>query len=94
MQQWRVSLGRARVIGAGRSLYELEEHLRDQAEDLTQSGSSEDEAFLIALKRLDAAGRCPPSSRGSTTFAGGSTSSSLRLGVVRRARGAAPFRIR
>ena len=38
-------------------LDELEEHLRDQAEDLVESGLSEDEAFLIALKRLGAADR-------------------------------------
>ena len=56
VQQWRASLARGRVIDAT-DLDELEEHLRDQAEDLTASGLSEDEAFLIALKRLGAADR-------------------------------------
>ncbi len=56
VQQWRASLARGRVIDAA-DLDELEEHLRDQAEDLTASGLSEDEAFLIALKRLGAADR-------------------------------------
>ncbi|CDK01283.1 conserved membrane hypothetical protein [Microbacterium sp. C448] len=56
VQQWRASLARGRVIDAA-DLDELEEHLRDQAEDLAESGLSEDEAFLIALKRLGAADR-------------------------------------
>ena len=56
VQQWRASLARGRVIDAG-DLDELEGHLRDQAEDLTASGLSEDEAFLIALKRLGASDR-------------------------------------
>ncbi len=56
VQQWRASLARGRVIDSA-DLDELEEHLRDQAEDLTESGLSEDEAFLIALKRLGAADR-------------------------------------
>ena len=56
VQQWRASLARERVIDSA-DLDELEGHLRDQAEDLTASGLSEDEAFLIALKRLGAADR-------------------------------------
>lgn len=56
VQQWRASLARERVIDST-DLDELEGHLRDQAEDLTASGLSEDEAFLIALKRLGAADR-------------------------------------
>ncbi|MDO8383832.1 MAG: permease prefix domain 1-containing protein [Microbacterium sp.] len=56
VQQWRASLARGRVIDAA-DLDELEEHLRDQAEDLAESGLSEDEAFLIALKRLGTADR-------------------------------------
>lgn len=56
VEEWRASLARGRVIDSA-DLDELEEHLRDQAEDLTESGLSEDEAFLIALKRLGAADR-------------------------------------
>lgn len=56
VRQWRASLARGRVIDSG-DLDELEGHLRDQAEELTESGLSEDEAFLIALKRLGAADR-------------------------------------
>ncbi|MCX8131408.1 MAG: permease prefix domain 1-containing protein [Clostridia bacterium] len=33
-------------------ILELESHLRDEIEDLTKAGLSEDEAFLISLKRL------------------------------------------
>jgi hypothetical protein len=56
VQQWRAALARDRVIDAA-DLDELEGHLRDQAEDLAASGLSEDEAFLIALKRLGSADR-------------------------------------
>lgn len=56
VRQWRASLARGRVIDSG-DLDELEGHLRDQAEELTEAGLSEDEAFLIALKRLGAADR-------------------------------------
>ncbi len=56
VRQWRASLTRGRVIDTA-DLDELEGHLRDQAEELVASGLSEDEAFLIALKRLGAADR-------------------------------------
>ncbi|MEX2654259.1 MAG: permease prefix domain 1-containing protein [Acidimicrobiia bacterium] len=37
---------------AGRDVEELEDHLRDQVTDLTTAGLDEDEAFLIAVKRI------------------------------------------
>jgi hypothetical protein len=43
---------RAGVTGA--ELAELEDHLRDQMADLADAGLSEDEAFLIAVKRMGA----------------------------------------
>ncbi len=86
VRQWRASLTRGRVIDTA-DLDELEGHLRDQAEELVASGLSEDEAFLIALKRLGAADRLtaefatmfaastplPPSSRASTAIGCGSS---------------------
>lgn len=49
--QWRAYLRRRRAI-AGPDVEELEAHLRDQVGVLTQSGLAEDEAFLIAVKRM------------------------------------------
>jgi hypothetical protein len=49
--QWRAYLRRRRAI-AGSDVEELEAHLRDQVAVLTQSGLAEDEAFLIAVKRM------------------------------------------
>ena len=49
--QWRAYLRRRRAI-TGPDVEELEVHLRDQVGMLTQSGLAEDEAFLIAVKRM------------------------------------------
>jgi hypothetical protein len=49
--QWRAYLRRRRAI-TGPDVEELEAHLRDQVGVLTQSGLAEDEAFLIAVKRM------------------------------------------
>jgi hypothetical protein len=49
--QWRGYLRRRRAIN-GPDVEELEGHLRDQIAVLTQAGLSEDEAFLVAVKRM------------------------------------------
>jgi hypothetical protein len=49
--QWRAYLRRRRAI-TGPDVEELEAHLRDQVGALIQSGLAEDEAFLIAVKRM------------------------------------------
>src|SRR4030095_6342844 len=49
--QWRTYLRRRRAIN-GPDIEELETHLRDQMGVLTQAGLVEDEAFLIAVKRM------------------------------------------
>jgi hypothetical protein len=49
--QWRAYLRRRRAI-TGSDVEELEAHLRDQVGVLIQSGLAEDEAFLIAVKRM------------------------------------------
>jgi hypothetical protein len=49
--QWRAYLRRRRAI-TGPDVVELEAHLRDQVGALIQAGLAEDEAFLIAVKRL------------------------------------------
>jgi hypothetical protein len=49
--QWRGYLRRRRAID-GPDIEELETHLRDQIGVLTQAGLVEDEAFLIAVKRM------------------------------------------
>lgn len=49
--RWRDYLHRHRTIGA-RDVAELEDHLRDQVGELTGSGLADDEAFLIAVKRM------------------------------------------
>lgn len=48
---WREFLGRRRAV-AGADVDELESHLRDQVDDLTRAGLSDDEAFLVAIKRI------------------------------------------
>ena len=48
---WRAYLQRRRAMN-GSDVEELEAHLRDQVGVLTESGLAEDEAFLIAVKRL------------------------------------------
>ncbi len=49
--QWRAYLRRRRAI-TGPDVEELETHLRDQVGALTQAGLAEDEAFLVAVKRM------------------------------------------
>jgi hypothetical protein len=49
--QWRAYLRRRRAIDAP-DVEELEAHLRDQVGVLTQAGLAEDEAFLVAVKRM------------------------------------------
>jgi len=49
--QWRAYLRRRRAV-TGPDVEELEGHLRDQVGALIQSGLAEDEAFLIAVKRM------------------------------------------
>ena len=49
--QWRAYLRRRRAIH-GPDVEELEGHLRDQLAALTEAGLAEDEAFLVAVKRM------------------------------------------
>ena len=49
--EWRAYVGQARVVD-GRDVEELEVHLRDQIVDLGEAGLAEDEAFLVAVKRM------------------------------------------
>ena len=49
--EWRTYLRRRRAIHAG-DVDELEDHLRDQIAVLGDAGLSEDEAFLVAVKRM------------------------------------------
>lgn len=49
--EWRAVVGQSPAMN-GRDLEELETHLRDQIADLTDAGLADDEAFLIAVKRI------------------------------------------
>ncbi len=49
--QWRAYLHRRRAIDTP-DVEELETHLRDEVAALTQAGLAEDEAFLVAVKRM------------------------------------------
>ena len=49
--QWRAYVRRRRAI-TGPDVEELETHLRDQVRALIQAGLAEDEAFLVAVKRM------------------------------------------
>jgi hypothetical protein len=49
--QWRAYLRRRRAI-TGPDVEELETHLRDEVGALTRAGLAEDEAFLVAVKRM------------------------------------------
>jgi hypothetical protein len=51
--EWRSFVGRTPALD-GRDIEELEAHLRDQIADLSAAGLAEDEAFLIAVKRMGA----------------------------------------
>jgi hypothetical protein len=48
--EWRSYVSRARAVNG--DVEELEAHLRDQIADLAQVGLDEDEAFLVAVKRM------------------------------------------
>ena len=49
--EWRRFVGSAPAVN-GQDLDELESHLRDQIIELGEAGLSEDEAFLVAVKRM------------------------------------------
>lgn len=49
--EWRAYVGQARAVD-GTDVDELEAHLRDQMADLGAGGLSDDEAFLVAVKRM------------------------------------------
>ncbi|MGV9769459.1 permease prefix domain 1-containing protein [Microbacterium sp. NPDC003461] len=49
--QWRGYLQRHRAIAAA-DLDELEDHLRAQIDDLSAAGLADDEAFLVAIRRM------------------------------------------
>jgi hypothetical protein len=51
IEQWREFVQRQQAIAAP-DVEEMEGHLRDQLADLVSSGLSEDEAFLVAVKRM------------------------------------------
>ncbi|MDQ8153842.1 MAG: DUF4153 domain-containing protein [Gemmatimonadota bacterium] len=51
VSEWRTYVSRGRAIDAA-DVAELEDHLRSQVADLMQSGLSDEEAFLIGVKRL------------------------------------------
>jgi hypothetical protein len=53
MEAWRAHLRRSRAI-TGSDAEELEDHLREQIASLGDGGLSEDEAFLVAVKRIGA----------------------------------------
>ena len=49
--EWRAFVGQGPAVD-GRDVDELEAHLRDQIADLAAAGLADDEAFLIAVKRM------------------------------------------
>lgn len=51
IDQWRGYVQRRRAISAA-DVDEMEDHLRGQVHDLTTSGLDDDEAFLVAVKRM------------------------------------------
>lgn len=51
IDQWRGYVARQQAISPA-DVEEMEGHLRDQVADLVSSGLSEDEAFLVAVKRM------------------------------------------
>lgn len=53
IDEWRAYLRRSRAI-TGRDVTELEDHLREQMASLADQGLSQDEAFLVAVKRIGA----------------------------------------
>jgi hypothetical protein len=53
IDEWRAYLRRSRAI-TSRDAAELEDHLREQMASLADEGLSQDEAFLVAVKRMGA----------------------------------------
>ena len=53
IEEWRAYLLRNRAV-TGRDAAELEDHLREQMASLREQGLSEDETFLVAVKRMGA----------------------------------------
>jgi hypothetical protein len=53
IEAWRAHLRRSRAI-ASQDVAELEDHLREQIDSLSEQGLSDDEAFLVAVKRMGA----------------------------------------
>jgi len=51
ISEWRAYVGRAATVN-GHDVDELEDHLRQQITDLNAAGLADDEAFLVAVKRL------------------------------------------
>ena len=49
--EWKAYVGQARAVD-GADVDELESHLRDQMADLSAAGLKDDEAFLVAVKRM------------------------------------------
>ena len=49
--EWRAYVAGAPGVN-GRDVDELEDHLRDQIADLNEAGLADDEAFLVAVKRM------------------------------------------
>jgi hypothetical protein len=51
IEQWRSYLRRRQAIRTN-DVEELEDHLREQVSALVDAGLSDDEAFLVAVKRM------------------------------------------
>ena len=51
ISEWRAFVAQSSAVD-GRDIDELEDHLRAQVADLTAMGLSDDEAFLVAVKRI------------------------------------------
>ena len=49
--EWRAFVGQGPAVN-GRDVEELEAHLRDQIAELAEAGLADDEAFLVAVKRM------------------------------------------
>ena len=50
--EWRAYIRRRQELNGGGDADELEDHLRDRITELTGAGLRDDEAFLIAVKRM------------------------------------------
>ena len=49
--EWRAHVAKAPAVN-GRDVDELEDHLRNQIDELSEAGLTSDEAFLVAVKRM------------------------------------------